>query len=85
MNTIIYFTDDEFFKINSDRTFRAVLRDASNRFNRAARFNITRVTSYFNKSETYVYKQRTNDQCRTHKQGFINLSFSLRAHKTRRC
>ncbi len=56
MNIIIYFINDEFFKINSDRTFRAVLRDVSNRFNRAARFNVTRVTLYFNKLKTHVYK-----------------------------
>ncbi len=56
MNTIIYLTDDEFFKINSDRTFRVVLRDVLNRFNRAARFNVTRVTLYFNRSETHVCK-----------------------------
>ncbi len=67
MNIIIYLTNDEFFKINLNKTFRVILRDASNRFNRAARFNITRATSYFNKSETHVCKQRTNDQCRTYR------------------
>ncbi len=30
MNTIIYITDDEILKINSDRTFQAVLRDVLN-------------------------------------------------------
>ncbi len=83
MNIIIYLINDEFFKINLNRTFRAVLRDVLNRFNRAARFNVIRVTSYFNKLKTHVCKQQTNDQCRTHKQDFINLSFSLRAYKTR--
>ncbi len=68
MNIIIYFINNEFFKINLDK---------------AARFNVTRVTLYFNKLKTYVCKQRTNNQCRTYKQGFINLSFSLRVHKTR--
>ncbi len=67
MNIIIYLINDEFFKINLNRTFRAALRDVSNRFNRAARFNVTRVTLYFNKLKTHVYKQRTNDQCKTHK------------------
>ncbi len=61
MNTIIYFINDEFFKINLNRTFRAVLRDVSNRFNRAARFNVIRVTLYFNKLKIHIYKQRTND------------------------
>ncbi len=61
MNIIIYLTDDEFFKINSDKTFRTVLRDVLNRFNRVTRFNITRVISYFNKLKTYVCKQRIND------------------------
>ena len=56
MNTIIYITDDEISKINSDRTFQAVLCDVSNQFNHAARFNMIRATSYFNRSETYVCK-----------------------------
>ena len=81
MNTIIYIINDEILKINSDRTFQAVLRDVSNRFNHAARFNMIRATSYSDRSKTYVCKQRTNDQCKTHRQCFINLSFSSRAHK----
>jgi len=81
INTIIYITDDEILKINSDRTFQAVLRDVLNQFNRAARFNVTHATLYSDKSETHVCKQRTNDQCRTHRQCFINLNFSSRAHK----
>ncbi len=83
MNTIIYLINNEFFKINSDKTFRAVLRDVLNRFNRAARFNMTRVTSYFNKLKTHVCKQRINDQCKTYRQDLINLNFSLKAHKIR--
>ena len=85
MNTIIYITDDEILKINSDRTFWAVLCNVLNQFNHAARFNVTCATSYSDRSETYVCKQRTNNQCRTHRQCFINLSFSSRAHKIRRC
>ena len=85
MNTIIYITDDEILKINSERTFQAVLRDVSNQSNHAAPFNVTCVTLYSNKSETHVCKQRTNDQCRTHKQYFINLNFSSRAHKIHQC
>ncbi len=64
MNTIIYITDDEILKINSDRTFQAVLRDVSNRSNRAAHFSVTHATSYSDRSETHVCKQQTNDQCR---------------------
>ncbi len=30
INIIIYLTDDEFFKINLNKTFRAVLRDVLN-------------------------------------------------------
>ncbi len=30
MNIIIYFINDEFFKINLNRTFRVILRDVSN-------------------------------------------------------
>ncbi len=85
MNTIIYITDDKISKINSDRTFWAALRDVLNQFNHAARFNVTCVTSYSDRSETHVCKQWTNDQCRTHRQDFINLSFSSRAHKIRWC
>ena len=85
MNIIIYITDDEVLKINSDRTFQAALRNVLNRFNHAARFNVTCVTSYSDRSETHVCKQWTNDQCRTHRQDFINLSFSSRAHKIRWC
>jgi hypothetical protein len=57
MNTIIYIINDKVLKINSDRTFRVVLRDVSNRFNHAARFNVTCVTSYSDRSETHVCKQ----------------------------
>jgi len=85
MNTIIYITDDEISKINSDRTFQAALRDVLNQSNRAACFNVTHVTSYSDRSETHVCKQRTNDQCRTHRQDFINLSFSSRAHEIHQC
>ena len=81
MNTIIYITDDEILKINSDRTFWAVLRDVLNQSNHAACFNVIRATSYSDKSETHVCKQWINDQCRTHRQCFINLSFSSRAHE----
>ena len=56
MNIITYFINDEFFKINLDKTFRAILRDVLNRFNRAARFNVTRVTLYFNKLKIHIYK-----------------------------
>ncbi len=83
MNIIIYITDDEVLKINSDRTFWAILRDVSNQYNHAAHFNVTRATSYSDRSETHVCKQRTNDQCRTHRQCFINLSFSSRAYEIR--
>ncbi len=85
MNTIIYIIDDEVLKINSERTFRAALHNVSNQFNHAARFNITCATSYSDRSETHVCKQRTNDQCRTHRQDFINLSFSSRTHKIHWC
>jgi len=85
MNTITYITNDEILKINSDRTFWAVLRDVSNQSNHAARFNVTCATSYSDRSETHVCKQRTNDQCRTHRQCFINLSFSSRAHEIHWC
>ncbi len=81
INTIIYITDDEILKINSDRTFWAALRDVLNRFNHAAHFNVIYATSYSDRSETHVCKQWTNDQCRTHRQDFINLSFLSRAHK----
>ncbi len=81
MNTIIYIIDDEILKINSDRTFWTLLRDVLNQSNHAACFNVIRATSYSDRSETYVCKQWTNDQCRTHRQCFINLSFSSRAHK----
>ena len=81
MNIIIYIIDNEILKINSDKAFQAVLRDVLNQFNRAARFNVIRATSYSDRSETYVCKQRTNDQCRIHKQCFINLNFSSRAHE----
>ena len=81
MNTIIYIIDNEILKINSDRTFQAALHDVLNQFNHAAHFNVTCVTSYSDRSETYVCKQRTNDQCKTHRQNFINLSFSLRAYE----
>ena len=57
MNTIIYITDDEVLKINSDRTFQAVLCNILNRFNHVARFNMTCATSYSDRSETYVCKQ----------------------------
>ncbi len=57
MNIIIYITDDEILKINSDRTFQAVLRDVSNRFNHVAHFNVTHATSYSDRSETHVCKQ----------------------------
>jgi len=56
MNTIIYITDDEISKINSDRTFQAALRDVLNQSNRAACFNVTHVTSYSDRSETHVCK-----------------------------
>ncbi len=79
MNTIIYIIDDEVLKINSDRTFWAALRDVLNQFNRAARFNVTRVTSYSDRSETHVCKQRTNDQCRTHRQDLL-ISASHQEH-----
>ncbi len=85
MNTIIYITDDEILKINSDRTFRAVLRNVLNRSNRAAHFSMTHATLYSDRSETHVCKQRTNDQCRIHKQCFINLSFSSRTYKIHQC
>ncbi len=85
MNIIIYITDDEILKINSDRTFWAALRDVLNRFNHAARFNMIRVTSYSDRSETHVCKQWINNQCRTHRQNFINLSFSSRAHEIHWC
>ena len=81
MNTIIYITDDEILKINSDRTFQAVLRDVLNQSNHAARFNVIHATSYSDRSETHVCKQRTNDQYRIYRQCFINLSFSLKAHE----
>ncbi len=61
MNTIIYITDDKVLKINSDRTFWAVLRDVLNQFNHAARFNVIHATSYSDRSETHVCKQRTNN------------------------
>ncbi len=57
MNIIIYITDDKVLKINSDRTFQAVLRDALNQFNHVARFNVTCATLYFNRLETHVCKQ----------------------------
>jgi len=57
MNTIIYITDDEILKINSDRTFQAVLRDILNQFNHVACFNVTYATSYSDRSETHVCKQ----------------------------
>jgi hypothetical protein len=85
MNTIIYIIDDEISKINSDRTFWAALRDVLNQFNYAARFNVTYATSYSDRSETHVCKQRTNNQCKTHRQNFINLSFSSRAHEIYWC
>ncbi len=56
MNIIIYITDDEVLKINSDRTFWTVLRDVSNQFNHAAHFNVTCATSYSDRSETHVCK-----------------------------
>ncbi len=85
MNTIIYITDDEILKINSDRTFQTVLRDVSNQFNHAACFNVIYTTSYSDRSETHVCKQQTNDQCRTHELRFINLSFLSKAHKIYQC
>ncbi len=85
MNIIIYITDDEILKINSDRTFQAVLHNVSNQFNYAARFNVTCTTSYSDRLEIHVCKQRINDQCRTHKQCFINLSFSSKAHEIHWC
>ncbi len=81
MNTIIYITNDKILKINSNRTFQAVLHDVLNRSNHVTRFNVTHATSYSDRSEIHVCKQRTNDQCRTHRQCFINLSFSSRAHE----
>ncbi len=81
MNTIIYIIDDEILKINSDRAFWAVLHNVLNQFNHAARFNMTHATSYSDRLETHVCKQWTNDQCRTHKQCFINFNFSSRAYK----
>ncbi len=61
MNIIIYIINDEILKINSDRTFRAVLHDVSNQSNYAARFNVIRATLYSDRSETHVCKQQTND------------------------
>jgi hypothetical protein len=81
MNIIIYFTDEEVLRINLKRTFQTVLHDVLNQSNHIARFNVICVTSYFDRSETYVYKQQINDQCRIHRQDFINLNFSSRAHK----
>ncbi len=81
MNIIIYIINDEILKINSDRTFWAVLCDVSNQSNHAAYFNVIHATSYSNRSETYVCKQQTNNQCRTYRQCFINLSFLSRAYK----
>jgi hypothetical protein len=57
MNTIIYLIDEEILRINSDKTFQAVLRDVLNQSNHAARFNVICVTSYSDRSETHVCKQ----------------------------
>ncbi len=85
MNTIIYITDDEILKINSDRTFQVILHDVLNQLNHVARFNVTHATSYSDKLEIHVCKQRTNDQYRIYRQCFINLSFSSRAYKIHWC
>jgi len=61
MNTIIYITNDKILKINSNRTFQAVLNDVLNRSNHVTRFNVTHATSYSDRSEIHVCKQRTND------------------------
>ncbi len=85
MNTIIYIINDEILKINSNKAFWAILRDVLNQFNHAACFNVTYATLYSDRSEIHVCKQWTNNQCRTHKQCFINLSFLSRAHKIHWC
>jgi hypothetical protein len=61
MNTIIYLTDEEVSRINSDRTFQAVLHDVSNQSNHATHFNVIYATLYSDRSETNVCKQQTND------------------------
>jgi hypothetical protein len=81
MNIIIYFTDEEVSRINSNKTFWTVLHNVLNQFNHVAHFNMTCITSYSDKSETYVCKQQTNNQCRIYRQDFINLNFLLKAHK----
>ena len=81
MNTIIYITDDEILKINSDKTFQVILRDVLNQLNHVARFNVTCATSYSDRLETHVCKQQTNDQYKIYRQCFINLNFSSRAYK----
>ena len=85
MNTIIYIIDDEILKINSDRTFQAVLCNVLNQFNHVARFNVTCATLYSDRSETHVCKQQTNDQCRIHRQCFIkSIQDSLMLTKAKR-
>lgn len=49
---ITYHIDGGISRINSDRTFRAALRDAWARSKHAA-FNVTRATSYSGRSRTH--------------------------------